>query len=250
MEFVRLSTEGGIAEVRLARGKVNALDPRLVDELTTCVQQLADDPEVRAIVLTGTGKFFSFGFDIPLFLGYSKEAFTDYVTRFTTLYRKLFACPKPVVAAINGHAVAGGCMLASACDARVMVQGKAKIGLNEIGFGSSVFAGSVQMLMYWVGARRTQEMVHSGGLYAADEASSFGLIDTVATEESLMERAREQALRRAAMDPVAFASIKRLLRQPVIDEFTPREAPSVREFVDIWYSEKTWKNLQKIEIRG
>jgi enoyl-CoA hydratase/carnithine racemase len=250
MQQIHLSMADGIAEVRFERGKVNALDERLVDELSRRFDELAEHPEVRGIVLSGTGKFFSFGFDIPHFLSMSKDAFADYLGRFTALYRELFAHPKPVVAALNGHAVAGGCMLAAACDARIMVSGKAKIGLNEIGFGSSVFAGSVAMLEFWMGARRAQEMLFGGGLYSAEEAMGLGLVDSVVSDAELADAARALARRHATRDPAAFRSIKRLLRQPVVDAMLAREATSVVEFVDIWYSERTWKNLQEIKIHG
>ena len=250
MTHVHLSIADGIAEVRFERGKVNALDERLVDELSRRFGELCDDPEVRGIVLTGSGKFFSFGFDIPHFLSLSKAAFADYLGRFTALYRDLFVHPKPIVAALNGHAVAGGCMLAAACDTRIMVSGKAKIGLNEIGFGSSVFAGSVAMLEFWVGARRAQEMLFGGGLYSAEDALGLGLVDAVVSDAELADAARATARRHAARDPAAFRSIKRLLRQPVVDAMLAREAASIAEFVDIWYSESTWKNLQEIKIHG
>jgi len=249
MEFVRLSIQDGIAEVRLERGKVNALDDRVVDELSVTFRELAENPRVRAAILTGTGKFFSFGFDIPKFLGYSKDAFAGYLGRFTGLYRELYSHPKPVVAALNGHAVAGGCMLATACDARIMADGKAKVGLNEIGFGSSVFAGSVAILTFWVGARRAQEILYGGKLYSAEEAQALGLVDSVVSEDRLLEAARDLARRYAAHDPAAFRSIKELLRRPVIEDMRAREPQSIREFVDIWYSERTWKQLQQIEIR-
>ena len=130
MTFVHLDIHEGVATVRLERGKVNALNEQVVDELSSCLRRLESDPAVRGVLLTGTGKFFSFGFDIPEFLGAPKEDFTHYLRKFTALYRELFAHPRPVVAALNGHAVAGGCMLASACDVRVMVKENARIGLN------------------------------------------------------------------------------------------------------------------------
>lgn len=249
MEFVHLSVEEGIAEVRIERGKVNALDDQVVGELSACFRRLADDPLARGAVLTGTGKFFSFGFDIPRFLGYSREQFTRYLVAFTTLYRELFAHPKPVVAAINGHAVAGGCMLATACDARIMVGGKAKIGLNEIGFGSSVFAGSAAMLAFWTGARRAQEILYGAGLYSAEEARALGLVDAVADDAGLLDAARAAAQRHASREPAAFRSVKALLRKPVVDDMLEREPRSIQEFVEIWYSEPTWRNLQAITIR-
>jgi len=250
MQFVHVSVRDAVAEVRLQRGKVNALDDDVIGELRDGLRRLADDPAVRGSILTGTGKFFSFGFDIPEFLGWSREAFTGYLERFTALYREIFAHPKPVVAAINGHAVAGGCMLATACDARIMVGGRARIGLNEIGFGSSVFAGSVAMLAHWVGQRRAQEVLYEGTLYSAEQALAIGLVDATAPEDGLLDAARQVAGRLAGKDPAAFRSVKGLLRQPVLEDMAARERQSIREFVEIWYSEQTWKKLQEIRIHG
>ncbi len=249
MQSVHVSIRDALAEVRLERGKVNALDDGVVAELAGAFQRLAADPAVRGSILTGTGKFFSFGFDIPEFLGWSKEAFSGYLDRFTALYRQIFAHPKPVVAAINGHAVAGGCMLATACDARLMAGGRGKIGLNEIGFGSSVFAGSAAMLAYWVGQRRAQEVLYSGTLFTPEQAEALGLVDAVVPEEGLMEAARGVARRHADKDPAAFRSLKAMLRQPVLDDMAARESRSIREFVEIWYSPETWKRLREIRIR-
>ncbi len=250
MNFVRQSTEEGIAEVRLERGKVNALNEHLVDELTDCFRDLASDPRVQGILLTGTGKFFSFGFDIPEFMDASMEAFARYLEKFTALYRDLFAHPKPVVAAINGHAVAGGCMLATACDARIMAEGSAKIGLNEIGFGSSLFAGSLAMLRFWVGERRAQEMAYGGALYTAEQALALGLVDATVPGASLLEEARRRLQELTAKSPTAFHSVKRLLRQPILEEMERREPGSIREFVEIWYSEETRRQLEKIKIHS
>lgn len=250
MQFVRLSVREGIAEVKLERGKVNALNGDVVRELRACLRQLSEDPAIRASVLTGTGKFFSFGFDIPEFLPYPREAFAEYLEAFTALCRETFSHPKPLVAAINGHAVAGGCMLATACDARIMVGGKAKIGLNEIGFGSSVFAGSVSMLAYWVGERRAQQILFEGRLYPAHEAKELGLVDAVTGEAELAEEATGAARQLADKDPAAFRSIKGLLRRRLADDMVGPDAASIREFVEIWYSEATRRRLRDITIRG
>jgi Delta3-Delta2-enoyl-CoA isomerase len=247
---VHLSVHEEIAEVTFQRGRVNALEEQLVGELSACLHQLAENPTVRGTVLTGTGNFFSFGFDVPHFLDYPAEKFTHFLHQFTVLYRELFSHPKPIVAALNGHAVAGGCMLASACDTRIMVSGRAKIGLNEIGFGSSLFAGSLAMLTYWVGARRAQEIIYSGKLYSAEEAQALGLVDGVTSQNDLLDAARNAVRLTATKEPAAFRSLKGLLRKPVIDEMIEREPQSIREFVGIWYSEPTRKNLQQIKIHG
>ena len=250
MSHVYVSMDQGLAEVRLERGKVNALNEEVVDELAECFRRLASDAAVRSVVLTGTGKFFSFGFDIPGFLGHSKEAFLGYLRKFASLYRDLFAHPRPVVAALNGHAVAGGCMLALACDARLMAAGKGKIALNEIAFGSSLFAGSVEMLRHCVGGRKAELVACSGTMFTPEEALALGLVDRVVPEAELLAAAREVASLHGAKDPVAFRSVKMLLRGPVLEEMVRREEASLREFVDIWYSERTWQKLQEIQIRG
>ena len=108
MEFVHLSANDGIAEVTLQRGKVNALNEQVVEEMAACFRSLAADPEIKAVIFTANGSFFSFGFDIPEFLGYSRESFSVFLKNFTDLYSYLFTYPKPLVAALNGHAIAGG----------------------------------------------------------------------------------------------------------------------------------------------
>ena len=250
MEFVHVSVNDGIAVTTLKRGKVNALNEPAVEEIADCLRSLAADPDVKAVILTGDGPFFSFGFDIPEFLGYSRESFAKFLHRFTGLYSYLFTYHKPVVAALNGHAIAGGCMLALACDYRIMVLGKAKIALNEISFGSSVFAGSVAMLKFLVGGKNAQAILYDAMMYSAEMAALLGMIDKVSSSDSLMKDAREVAQRLAGKDAAAFGSIKNLLRAPVAEEMARNEERSVQQFVGIWYSESTWQNLRGITIHS
>src|SRR5215471_14835704 len=249
MEFVNSSLSDGISTLMLNRGKVNALDGELVDQLRAELRKHEIDTAVKAIILTGANKFFSFGFDIPEFLSFKKEDFVAYLENFTDLYTYLFLYPKPVVAALNGHAMAGGCMLALACDYRVMIEGKAKISLNEIGFGSSVFAGSVEMLRFWVGSATASRILYSGAMYTAEEAKHMGLVNKVASETELTLIAAQVANDLGSKHLAAFASIKQLLRRPIAEEMMRREEASIKEFADIWYSEATWSNLQNIKIR-
>ncbi len=248
MSYVEVENSAGIATVTLNRGKVNALNSQVIDELRNCLKALEADQAIKAVILTGNGKFFSFGFDIPEFLSFTKEAFTEYLTNFTGLYTYLFLYPKPVVAALNGHTIAGGCMLALACDNRVMVAGKGKIALNEIAFGSSVFAGSTEMLRFWAGSAIAAKILYSGSMYSAEKAMDLGIVHEVSTKEHLMARAKSIASDLASKQAPVFASIKSLLRKPIADDMIKREQASILEFVDIWYSEQTWANLQDIRI--
>ncbi len=249
MDFVEAQRSDRVATAKLRRGKVNALNGAVVDQLRSVLRAWEVDPEVGAVVVTGTGKFFSFGFDIPEFLSFTRQEFSDYLCNFTDLYKYVFGYPKPVVAALNGHAIAGGCMLALACDHRIMVSGKAKLSLNEITFGSSVFAGSTEMLRFWVGSANATAVLVSGAMYSAEEAKGLGLVQDVVSEEGLAERANQAAAALAQKHAPAFASIKSLLRRSIVEEMNDREAEAIREFVSIWYSEATWANLRNIEIR-
>jgi len=250
MQYISLEMDEDVAWITLNRGKVNALNNELLSELNECLNELESDPAARALVLTGTGKFFTFGLDIPELFPYSKKEFTEFLTKFAGLYTRIFLYPKPVIAALNGHTIAGGCMIATACDYRLMVSGKAKISLNEITFGSSVFAGSVEMLRTCVGNRNAHAILYSGAMLTAEEALDLGLIDQKTTEANLRDDANRVAMDCASRDQRALASIKGLLRNPIADEWKLREQASIAEFVDIWYSESTRTQLEQIKIHS
>lgn len=248
MHGVSMIKENGIATLLLTRGKVNALNESLIEQLHTDLIKLEKDETIRVILLKGEGKFFSFGFDVPELLAYPRDEFEEFLRKFTDLYRYLFLYPKPTIAVINGHAIAGGCMLTTACDFRLMVSGKARISLNEISFGASVTAGAVEMLEYCVGQREAQSILFSAAMYSAEEAYELGLIDRIAEAGELDEISEAVAQYFINTDSVAFASIKGLIKGPTAERIQDREPDSIREFVDIWYSKSTWKNLQEILI--
>ena len=239
-----------VSILSLARGKVNALDELMVDRLREQLGTLERDPETRAVVLAGQGSFFSFGFDVPALYGYSRSDFTQFVCKFTDLYRSLFAFPKPVVAAVNGHAIAGGCMLATAADRRIMASGKARISLNEITFGAALFAGSVEILTLLVGQRHAESVALAGAMYSAEDAHAIGLIDEVVAPVAVLPRAVETAAEMAGRDLVAYAAIKNLLRGPLAERIRLAEAGSIQRFVEIWYSPSTRELLKGVRIRA
>jgi enoyl-CoA hydratase/carnithine racemase len=248
MHGVSMIKENGIATLILSRGKVNALNEPLVERLYSDLKTLEKDETTAVILLKGDGKFFSFGFDVPEFLTYTRDEFERFLLKFTDLYHYIFLYPKPTIAVINGHAIAGGCMLATACDHRLMVSGRAKISLNEISFGASVTAGAVEMLKYCVGQKKAQSILFSGSMYTAEEAYEMGLIDRIAQDGEFTALSEMFAQDYIGTDLVAFASIKRWLKGPVAERMQQRESESIKEFVDIWYSESTWKNLHSILI--
>lgn len=250
MEFIHVDKEEPLAIVTLERGKVNAINEQVVSEFEETFRRLNQEDSVRAVIVTSRGKFFSFGFDVPEFLSYTKRQFERYLCAFANLYQYLFLYPKPVIAAINGHCVAAGCMLSNACDYRVMVDRKAKISLNEIAFGSAVFAGSVEILRFLVGSERAQQILVTGRMYDPLEAVRLCLVEQVVPPERLMAAAREVAREYADKNPPAYAQIKRLLREPIVNRYRDREEASILRFNDIWYTPEMRERLKQIEIRA
>ncbi len=250
MGFLSVSHEDGLATVTISRGKVNAFSEPLVEEIDKCFADMQADPAVKGVILRGTGNFFSFGFDVPEFLSYSKTEFTRFITKFGDLCTRVYLFPKPVVAALNGHTVAGGCVLALPCDYRIMVRGKAKIGLNEITFGAPMFTNCVEILRSLVGDRQAERILLLGRLYSAEEARTLGLVDEAVDEVDFEERAKKIAREFTEKDSEPFRIVKRLIRKPVAERIAQGGEQSIREFVDVWYSEKTWRKLQEIKIHG
>ncbi|MCG8651004.1 MAG: enoyl-CoA hydratase/isomerase family protein [Pirellulales bacterium] len=249
MKYLDLSLEGNIVTVTIQRPKVNALNEELVDELNDCFRELSKDKGVKAVVLTGQGSFFSFGFDVPGFMDYKKKAFERYVRKFSKLTQQIFLFQKPVIAGLNGHAIAGGCILALSCDYRVMVKGKPKISLNEVTFGSTVFSSVAEYLRFAAGSGNAQKILYSGKMYSAEEALSLGLIDQAVSQRSFASSVHKIALEYAARDKKVFRSVKKLLRSETYKKIEKNEKRTITEFVDIWYSKSTRAQLAKIEIR-
>ena len=247
MTFVHLEVRDGHATVRLERGKVNALNEQVVDELTGCFRELEADPVVRGILLTGTGKFFSFGFDIPEFLGVPKEEFARYLRQ---VHRPL---PRALRPSTPGGGRAERPRGGRGLHARHRLrrpgdgEGERQDRPQRIGFGSSLFAGSLELLRFWVGERRAQELVYAGALHGPEQALSLGLVDACVAGADLMDEARKRLDELVVKSPRAFRSIKRLLRQPVLEEMQRREEASIQEFVEIWYSDETRAELEKIK---
>ncbi len=250
MDFVELSKSQNVATVKLNRPKVNALNEVVVKELTDVFCSFLRDSSVGAVVLTGEGSFFSFGFDVPGFMNHSKEDFHNYVTMFSELIKDIFMFEKPVIAAINGHAIAGGAVLSLSCDYRIMVSGKSKIALNEMTLGSTLFTSVVEMLRYAVGSKSAEHVFYTGSMYSAEQALAMGLVDECASGEEFEQAVSKVALDFAAKDAEAFKRVKGLLKRGTLEKIEREERYTIAEFVDVWYSPNTKEKLKKVEIRS
>lgn len=250
MKYVEFSVNDGLATVTLKRPKVNAINEEMVAELHSAFREAESDGRVRAVILKGSGSFFSFGFDIPGFMDAPKDEFQIFVTAFSGLTRYIFAFPKPVLAGLNGHAVAGGCVLALACDRRVMVSGKPKIALNELSIGAPVFTSIAEMLKLATGPRNAQGLLYSGRMCPAEDALALGLVDEAPSPEEFEAALTSAANALANVPGEAFRITKTLLRKDALDRIDRDEEYSISDFVDVWYSQETREKLAKVEIRG
>ncbi len=176
--MIDLKNDNGIATVTITHGKANALDIELSEELAACFEQISESA-ARAVVITGAGRIFSAGVDLIRL----SSAGPDYVRKFLpALHRSfsaVFFCPKPVVAAINGHAIAGGCVLACSADRRIMARANGRIGVTELLVGVPFPAMAFETMRFAVPARHLSELLYTGATYEVDAALERGLVDAV-----------------------------------------------------------------------
>ncbi|GGN02179.1 enoyl-CoA hydratase/carnithine racemase [Actinoplanes campanulatus] len=177
-EFVRLEVADGIGTIRLERPPVNALNTQVQEELRVAAQAAAGDDEVRAVVVHGAGKHFAAGADITEFTTVTYQEMVVRAGALSSAFDAVAQIPKPVVAAITGYALGGGCELALACDWRVIAE-DAKLGQPEIKLGIIPGAGGTQRLARLIGPARAKDLIFSGRMVDSDEALRIGLADRV-----------------------------------------------------------------------
>ncbi len=211
--FITVEIQERLATVTVNRPEVrNALNSQVVEELAATFERLGRDPQVGALVLTGAGeKAFVAGADIKEMVGKSgleMQAFSELGRR---LCDAIENCPKPVIAAVNGYALGGGCEIAMACDIRLASEG-ARIGQAEINIGTVPGFGGSQRLPRLVGGGWAAQMVLTGEPVDAATAERIGLVNRVVPADRLLEEAKALARKMLDKSPVALALAKACLR--------------------------------------
>jgi enoyl-CoA hydratase/carnithine racemase len=246
--FTRM--EGPVAVVSLAKSVTNPLGDLLVGQLLGIVQNVRDDPEAKAMVLTSASdRFFSIGLDIPELIEFDKDRFADFAEMFDRLCLELYALPKPTVAAITGHATAGGAILALCADHRVMTSGRAVMGLNEVKLGVTVPWTTVRMLRDLVGGRSAARIMEMGDFYNPEESLAMGMVDEVVPPDEVGRLAIELATSLAASPTEAYAAIKGSRTAPVVAEIEAELEERRVEFVDLWYSPHAQEQLETAMLK-
>nr|MDT0663081.1 enoyl-CoA hydratase-related protein [Micromonospora sp. DSM 115978] len=189
-DFVRVEISDGIGTIRLERPPMNALNTQVQEELRAAAKAATDDPGVRAVIVYGGEKVFAAGADIKEMADMSYVDMADRAAELSSALGAIARIPKPVVAAITGYALGGGCELALACDWRVVAE-DAKLGQPEIKLGVIPGAGGTQRLARLVGPARAKDIVFSGRMVGAAEALRIGLVDRVVPAAEVYEAAVE-----------------------------------------------------------
>jgi enoyl-CoA hydratase/carnithine racemase len=187
-EFVNLTVEAGVGTIRLDRPKMNALNVQVQEEIRAAAKEATERGDVRAVVVWGGPKVFAAGADIKEMADLSYAEMVDRSAALTSSFTAVARIPKPVVAAINGYALGGGCELALCADRRIAAE-DATLGQPEILLGIIPGAGGTQRLPRLVGPAKAKDIIFSGRFVKADEALQIGLVDEVVPAEQVYDAA-------------------------------------------------------------
>ncbi len=208
---VRIERDGAVALVTMSRPEaLNAFDTEQLEALRDAVVEVAGDRSIRCAILTGEGRAFAAGADIKEMAAKSAQEGLAFGQLGHGVGLAINAAPQPWIAAINGHALGGGCEVALACDIRLASEA-ATLGQPEVGLGILPGWGATQRLTRLVGPGVASELIFTGRRLKAAEARELGLVNAVYPAEELMDRAREMATAIAANSPTAVAASKRMI---------------------------------------
>jgi len=213
MEFIQLEQQGNVMVVTINRAEVlNALNDKILRELDILMSEMEDREDVHVLVLTGAGRSFVAGADIGEMVNFTAVDGKRFSEHGNSVFMKLENCTKPIIAAVNGFALGGGCELAMSCDIRLASE-KAKFGMPEVGLGITAGFGGTQRLSRLVGTSRAMELILTAKTIDAQEALAIDLVSHVYPPEELMDRTMELAQDIAAKAQVAVRQSKQSIRR-------------------------------------
>jgi enoyl-CoA hydratase len=242
--MIRGETHGAVTVLTLEHGKANALDTELCRGLAAALDELVREG-VPAVVLTGRGSIFSAGVDLFRVVDGGAAYVADFLPALSELFLALVELPRPLVAAVNGHAIAGGCLVACACDRRLMAAGRGRVGVPELRVGVPFPTLALEILRTATGTAGARELATRGHTVGPEEAEQLGLVDRVTPAETLLDEACAEAERLAALPADAFALTKRQLWTPALDAYHRHGAGRDAEVVEQWSREASRQAIRR-----
>ena len=216
MPLVDVSIQDGVWLLSVDRPPANAIDLTLVQALHERLGEAERSPDCSAVVLTGTGEAFSAGIDVKVVPTYDAATLADMIRSVNRMVERLYGLPKPTVAAINGHALGGGLVVALACDARFAAAGSYRLGLTEVSAGIPFPAAPMIVVRSELDATSARLLTLSGAVFAPADPPARALIDRIVAPECLLPEVVQHASGLAR--GIAYAAVKRQLRAPALSE--------------------------------
>jgi enoyl-CoA hydratase/carnithine racemase len=234
-----------VAVAKLSRNVTNAINLDLIHELSDYLRSIKDNTNMTGLVLTSANeKFFSIGFDIPTLIKLERKDFQEFYEAFNGLCIDLYSFPKPVVAAITGHAVAGGCILTICCDYRYIAEGKKFMGLNEIKLGVPLPYPADCMLRQIVHDRDARTILDTGDFFLPEVTFKMGLVDEIMPLAQVIPGSVEKVRAIDTLSSDAFCVIKHNRTEGVVAQIQAALKDKQKIFVDMWYMDATRKKLE------
>lgn len=243
MPLMDMEIKNDIAFVRMNSGVTNAVSPELIADLSGIMAKIKND--AAAMILTGNHRFFSMGFDLPRVMEFDRARLKTYLADFQNMIFEMAFLPLPVIAALTGHAVAGGAILAIVCDYRIAKSEKLRIGFNESLLGLTLPYLAELMLERFTGSRICGRLMLEGSLIKAENAISLGLIDEACPLEGVMERAVQKAGQFLEIPGETFIAMKENHLAAVREKYLARVGPRTEQFMDLWFTKETQKRLAR-----
>ena len=219
--------EDGIIIATFEHGKTNSLTLEILRKLSDIVKKANEDDAVKGIVLTGAGRTFSSGFDLPMFMGFKDvKEIGDFFDEGEEILLELFECHKPVVSALNGHAIAGGLIFAMATDYRIVKNHpKITIGMSEIKLGLGLTIAQSEVMQFgYESNKKFRDLMYFGRMLDINSAKELGIVDEIVEEADLIGRAKEIVKKWIDNPGRAFIKLKEGLKKPTADRIRKRLA--------------------------
>lgn len=247
MNTINVTIKDRLALITLNRNKSNALNREMITELNDMLHNINNDPNIGGVIITGRDQFFSAGLDLIELYRYNEEEIKSFWQLFMHFTARIVAFKKPLVAAINGHSPAGGCVIALACDARVMAEGKFIIGLNEVPVGIIVPDSIFQLYAFWLGKGSASRSLLEGKLFSPEEALAVGLVDEVVNPASIMTAAERKIRKYMALETNTWQQSKLNIRKELIEQTSGNQSEILDVMLEQWWAPAT-RNLLKMII--
>ncbi len=242
MKVILEEEKEGIAILKLNNGVTNSIDMDFIGDFEANLNIV--EKNYRGLIIRGNEKFFSMGFNLPELLNLDKKFFEKFYIHFNELILKLYTISIPTLSVIEGHAVAGGFIIAIATDYRLAVPDK-KLGLNEINLGVPAPFLSIKLLERLSYERSSVNLLYNGNLIKTQDALKYQIVDEIVSLEDIHSKSLEIIINLSKKPLLAFKNTKKFLTENIRDQYYKFKEFDKEKFLECWYSEEAQNILKE-----